>query len=269
MEPMASTIGRGTLVRGSVHGEGDLEILGRVEGSVSVSGDLAVGETALIKSDVSGRHVTVRGAIAGNVSATGSIVLEAGARVVGDLGAPQIGIRPGALVRGMVSTGGPLAAAASSGSAATTRARPAAAPPRSSAAPARPAVDVGGLTRGQPALPKPLVPSPVRAAAKPAAPAAPARPRAESPTLASARVEASHDGASAPNLPLKAPPARAADVASADAMDAGARHTHAHARAHDEVVSLGEPEKHGGPPPPVVPSIRKGAKASLRRKSGR
>ncbi len=103
----ASTIGRGTVVRGSIHGEGDLEILGRVEGSVTVSGELAIGDGALVKSDVSGRRVTVRGAVAGNVSATEAIVLEPGARVVGDLGAPQIGIRPGALVRGLVSTGAP------------------------------------------------------------------------------------------------------------------------------------------------------------------
>src|SRR6185369_1948958 len=105
----ASTIGRGTFVRGSVHGDGDLEILGRVEGSVTVSGELTIGDGALIKSDVSGRRVVVFGAVAGNVSATEAIVLEPGARVVGDLGAPQIGIRPGALVRGNVSTGAPLA----------------------------------------------------------------------------------------------------------------------------------------------------------------
>src|SRR5688500_9854587 len=103
-----STIGRGSVVRGSVHGEGDLEILGRVEGSVAVSGELTIGEGALIRSDVTGRRVVVRGAIAGNVSAAEAIVLEPGARVVGDLGAPQIGIQPGALVRGHVSTRGPL-----------------------------------------------------------------------------------------------------------------------------------------------------------------
>src|SRR5689334_10561512 len=123
-----STIGRGTVVRGSIRGEGDLEILGRVEGSVAVSGELTIGETALIKSDVSGRRVTVSGAVAGNVSATEAIVLEAGARVVGDLGAPQIGIRPGALVRGMVSTHGPLAPDASASRARAAAARPATRP---------------------------------------------------------------------------------------------------------------------------------------------
>src|SRR5687768_4455951 len=99
-----SSIGKGTTVRGSVRGDGDLDIDGRVEGSVAVGGDLTIGETALIKSDVSGRRVVVRGAVAGNVSGDESLVLERGARVVGDLSAPSIGIRPGALVRGNVST---------------------------------------------------------------------------------------------------------------------------------------------------------------------
>ena len=58
----ASTIGRGTTVRGSVRGDGDLEVHGRVEGSVAVEGDVLVGETAMVKSDVSGRRVEPRGA---------------------------------------------------------------------------------------------------------------------------------------------------------------------------------------------------------------
>src|SRR4051794_27522594 len=99
-----STIGRGTFVRGNVSGDGDLEIQGRVEGSVTVTGEILIAEGALIRSDVTGRRVVIHGAVAGNVSAKEAIILEPGARVVGDLGAPQIGIRPGALVRGNVST---------------------------------------------------------------------------------------------------------------------------------------------------------------------
>src|SRR5580693_7712368 len=118
---VASTIGQGTLVRGSVRGEGDLEILGRVEGRVAVGGELSIGEGALVKSDVSGRRVVVRGAVLGNVSAEESILLDEGARVVGDLGAPRIGIRPGALVRGNVGTGAPLQQAAAPVAAAAAR----------------------------------------------------------------------------------------------------------------------------------------------------
>src|SRR5688572_21202262 len=117
-----STIGRGTTIRGSIRGDGDLDLHGYVEGSVNVQGELLIGETALVKSDVFGRRIIVRGAVAGNVSATELIVLEPGARVVGDIGAPQIGIRPGALVRGNVATGAPLPARAPQATAATATA---------------------------------------------------------------------------------------------------------------------------------------------------
>ncbi len=104
----ASVIGPGTVVRGGVRGDGDLEIQGRVEGSVIVNGEVTVAEGALIKSDIRARRVIVRGAVRGNVSADELLILEAGARVLGDLGAPQVGIRPGGLVKGHVSTAGPL-----------------------------------------------------------------------------------------------------------------------------------------------------------------
>src|SRR5690349_13054697 len=101
-----SVIGPTTVVRGGVRGEGDLEILGSVEGSVVVQGEVTIGEGAVVKSDVRARRVIVRGAVRGNVSADELLILDAGARVVGDLGAPQVGIRPGGLVKGHVSTSG-------------------------------------------------------------------------------------------------------------------------------------------------------------------
>ena len=191
-----STIGRGTTIRGNVRADGDLDVHGRVEGAIVVKGELSIAETALIKSDVSGRRVIVRGAIAGNVSADESLILEPGARVVGDLSAPRIGIRPGALLRGHVSTDG-------------------------STPPARPEPARAAPPRAQPA--------PVRAAAAPlkpkAAPAAPSRATVPAPAPAPAAVK-------------PAPSAKAT-------------------RAQ------------GGPPPPVVPSLARGAKATLKRKGGR
>src|SRR5688500_15862048 len=136
----SSTIARGTTIRGSLRGEGDLDIQGRVEGNVTVDGELVIGEAALVRSDVSARRVIVRGAVLGNVFADEAVVLEPGARVVGDLGAPTIGIRPGALVRGNVSTGAPGAAqrrasTASAARPARTEARARQAPPSRGSAP--------------------------------------------------------------------------------------------------------------------------------------
>jgi len=251
-----STIGAGTQLRGSVRGEGDLEIHGRIEGSVAVSGELFIAETALIRSDVSARRVVVRGAVLGNISAEEAIVLEAGARVVGDLDAPQVGIRPGGLVRGNVSTEGPVSAAAITAEPATVaraRTSPKAASvvmsPVGKTAPPAPAA-----SSARPPLGRPLPPvrPPPRPAAAPAPPA-----RAAATLLSVAR----------PVPPLRAAePAAAAmhsePVESAPVPPAITAH-------EEEPTGLSEPDAPGGPPPPVVPALRKGAKASLKRKGAR
>jgi cytoskeletal protein CcmA (bactofilin family) len=100
----SSVIGRQTVVRGNVRGTGSLEILGRVEGDVSVSGELVLAEDSAVKGNVSGTHVTVSGAVQGDVRASEVVLLERGARVIGDLTAPRIGVATGALVRGLVRT---------------------------------------------------------------------------------------------------------------------------------------------------------------------
>ncbi len=161
---MSTVIGAQTFLRGRVHGAGDLEIAGHVEGDVSVTGDVVVEAGGLVGANLNGHRITIRGAVKGDVHGSEAIVLEAGARVVGDLKAPKIAIGAGALVRGLVQTGG-LAPRPGQNLAKPGTAKPVAAPVA-----ARPGV----ATRPEPARP---VATP---AARPAVHAAPA-PRAPSP----------------------------------------------------------------------------------------
>lgn len=101
-----SVIGRGSVVRGNVRGEGSLEILGRLEGDVSVTGDVVVGESGAVRGDVSGNRISVHGAVQGALRGREAVLIERGGKVIGDLTAPRIGIAGGALVRGNVQTEG-------------------------------------------------------------------------------------------------------------------------------------------------------------------
>ncbi len=106
MSADVTVIGRSSFVRGRISGTGSLEIAGRIEGEVSVTGDIAVEATGLVAANLSAQRITVRGgAVKGDLTAEDGIVLEAGARVVGDLHAPRVSIAEGALVRGHVQTG--------------------------------------------------------------------------------------------------------------------------------------------------------------------
>jgi cytoskeletal protein CcmA (bactofilin family) len=100
-----SVIGRTARVRGRVTGAVDLEVQGYVEGEISVGGDVTVDTGGMVGASVHGRRLVVRGAVKGDLTADEAILLEDGARVVGDVRAPRVAIAPGALVRGFVDTG--------------------------------------------------------------------------------------------------------------------------------------------------------------------
>lgn len=117
-------IGAGTFVRGRVTGTGDLEIAGRIEGEVSCTGDVTVESSGLVGAGITARRIVVRGAVKGDLVAEDAVLLEAGARVVGDLRAPRIAIAPGGLVRGHVQTGGAGAARPRASHATTARTAP-------------------------------------------------------------------------------------------------------------------------------------------------
>jgi cytoskeletal protein CcmA (bactofilin family) len=142
-----SIIGRTTRVRGRVTGAVDLLVLGFVDGEIAVSGDVTVDAHGLVGASVQGRRLVVRGAVKGDLLGEEAVVLEDGARVVGDVRAPRVAIAAGALVRGYVETGegnGAAVRPARTEAAARPVARPAAAPAPKPAAKPAPAVHVAG-----------------------------------------------------------------------------------------------------------------------------
>lgn len=102
----SSVIGSTTVVRGNVRGDGDMEILGRVDGDVLAGGDVIIGEDAQVRGRVSGAMISVAGVVVGDITGTASISLAATAQVQGDLITPRVGIAEGAQVRGSLNTEG-------------------------------------------------------------------------------------------------------------------------------------------------------------------
>lgn len=184
-----TVIGRSARVSGRVTGTADVEILGHVEGDVAVTGDVTVDTHGTVGANVSGHRVTVRGAIKGDLTGEEAVLLESGAKVVGDVRAPRVAIAPGALVRGYVQTGAMNGAA--------PRARQAQASKPAARANAR--AEAPARAEKAPARPEPAKPAP-RSAPQPAA--RPAQP--------AARVQPRPQAQQAPQAPqAKAPPPRA------------------------------------------------------------
>ncbi|MEM6961280.1 MAG: polymer-forming cytoskeletal protein [Myxococcota bacterium] len=103
-----SCIPLGVALRGTIHGDEDLIVAGRVEGDIHVTGALMVDSSGAVRGEIRARSVTVRGVVAGHVFGEESIRVDDGARMVGDAVAPKVLIVPGALFRGQVDMdGGP------------------------------------------------------------------------------------------------------------------------------------------------------------------
>jgi cytoskeletal protein CcmA (bactofilin family) len=102
----ASVIGSSTVIRGNVRGDSSLEILGRIEGDVSVTGDLELGPDAVVVGAVAGARIVIGGSVEGDVTGSEAVVISDTGRVVGDLSAPRVGMKEGAQLRGNVRTEG-------------------------------------------------------------------------------------------------------------------------------------------------------------------
>ncbi len=91
-----------TRVEGRIETSSDLEIEGRCDGEIDVAGSVVVRPGAVCKAHIRARSATIQGEIIGSVVCTESILLAAGARVVGDLRAPDVSVSPEAQVDGRV-----------------------------------------------------------------------------------------------------------------------------------------------------------------------
>ena len=98
-------IGESILISGSLNGDEDLTVRGRVEGTLTLTKTLVVEPTGIVKAEVQVRNCVIAGAIVGNVTATESVEITKDGRMVGDISAPRVIIVDGASFRGRIDMG--------------------------------------------------------------------------------------------------------------------------------------------------------------------
>jgi cytoskeletal protein CcmA (bactofilin family) len=98
-------IGESILINGSLHGDEDLTVRGRVEGTLSLSKTLVVEQTGIVKAEVQVKNCIIAGVVVGNVTASESVEITKEGRMVGDINAPRVIIVDGASFRGRVDMG--------------------------------------------------------------------------------------------------------------------------------------------------------------------
>src|SRR5580700_8256507 len=98
-----ATLGPGLTVKGQISGDEDLQIDGKVEGSISLKGQrLTVGPNGEIVSDVHAREVIVYGKVRGNLFAEDRIEVKKDGSVIGNITGGRVLIEDGAYLKGQI-----------------------------------------------------------------------------------------------------------------------------------------------------------------------
>jgi len=101
-------------IKGTVKFTNDLVVDGKIEGEISSSGNLTIGENARIKAEVKTGTVVVYGKVHGNLTATDRVELKSSAEVIGDIKAKILSIEAGAIFVGKSTVGAPAQSPAQS-----------------------------------------------------------------------------------------------------------------------------------------------------------
>ena len=80
---------------GSVKSASDIEINGKLDGDLTCTGKVAVGESATIKGSMTVDSVSIQGKVNGNVAAKDRIEMKSSARVDGDIRAKRLTVEDG------------------------------------------------------------------------------------------------------------------------------------------------------------------------------
>lgn len=98
-QPIETTIGTNTHIKGDIQGDGGLRVEGIVEGNIVITGNLVVTESAKIIAEIKASNVSIAGAVRGNIHANRLEILDTG-RVWGDMAVKSLLTNEGAYLRG-------------------------------------------------------------------------------------------------------------------------------------------------------------------------
>ena len=96
-------IGPSIEIKGTVTGDEDLVIQGKVEGSIELGAhEVTVGESGKVNADITARTVRIDGEVAGDVRGHEKVVISKSGNVRGNIVAPRMTLEDGAIFKGSI-----------------------------------------------------------------------------------------------------------------------------------------------------------------------
>lgn len=97
---METLIGKDTIVKGTINSKGAIRIDGQFEGDISTTGNIMVGDDAIITAQVTALNAIIAGTVYGNVDISDKLELLPSAKMYGDIKVGVLMISAGATFKG-------------------------------------------------------------------------------------------------------------------------------------------------------------------------
>ena len=95
-------MGAGCTIEGALRSDSNIRLDGDFTGTLEITGNVLVGETANINADINARNISIAGTVRGNVTGK-KVQLLRTARVWGDIHATALSTEEGAFIDGKIS----------------------------------------------------------------------------------------------------------------------------------------------------------------------
>ena len=95
-----SLLSKNVRIEGEIEGPENLHVEGYLKGSVTLSGDIFIGNTGIVEADVEAKNIVIQGKVTGNVKANHQLEIHPTGKLIGDCTAASIDIKEGAVFEG-------------------------------------------------------------------------------------------------------------------------------------------------------------------------
>jgi len=102
---LATIIGKGSRIKGTLHVEGGVRIDGKIEGNIESNGFVTIGLSGEAKADIKAKECLISGKVTGNVNVAEGLELDRTANLTGDIVAKILRVHTGAIFNGSSKMG--------------------------------------------------------------------------------------------------------------------------------------------------------------------
>ncbi len=99
-EAVASLIGKGTYLKGTLNVTGSLRIDGKIEGDITVEDTIIIGKDGEVKGTIKTRMGVIGGIFNGNIESQDKLELQKGAKIEGEITCRRLIIEEGVIFNG-------------------------------------------------------------------------------------------------------------------------------------------------------------------------